>query len=267
MRNHAKPSTGQGLRVLKPDDEFQFDCHKGLNCFTQCCRNVNIFLTPYDILRMKNALGFSSEQFLKEYTHTFIAENGLPAVSLKMADDEARSCPFVSPDGCRIYEDRPWSCRIYPLQPESTQSTEKSGKEFYSIMDIPFCLGFQENKTSTVRQWLAEQGIPIYMEMEPYFKKITLNPFLKDKVIENPKIQQMYYMACYDLDRFRRFVFDSSFLNQFETDPEEIEQIKEDDVALYKFAMKWLEYGLIGQRAFKVRPEVMATKKQALGLK
>jgi len=134
-------------------------------------------------------------------------------------------------------------------------------------MDIPFCLGFQENKTSTVRQWLAEQGIPIYMEMEPYFKKITLNPFLKDKVIENPKIQQMYYMACYDLDRFRRFVFDSSFLNQFETDPEEIEQIKEDDVALYKFAMKWLEYGLIGQRAFKVRPEVMATKKQALGLK
>ncbi len=94
-----------------------------------------------------------------------------------------------------------------------------------------------------------------------------MNPFLKDKVIENPKIQQMYYMACYDLDRFRRFVFDSSFLNQFETDPEEIEQIKEDDVALYKFAMKWLEYGLIGQRAFKVKPEVMAAKKQALGLK
>ncbi|MFO7839950.1 MAG: YkgJ family cysteine cluster protein [Desulfosalsimonadaceae bacterium] len=255
-----------GLTVLRPGDRFQFDCHAGLSCFTRCCRDITIFLTPYDILRIKNALGISSEVFLAEYTHALIGENGMPLVALKMRDDEAKSCPFVTPQGCSIYSDRPWSCRIYPLQPESTKTTEKAGRQYYSVMDVPFCMGFSEKKVTTVRQWMEDQGVFTYMEMEKFFKKITRNPFLSDKVIENPKIQQMIYMACYDLDRFRRFVFESSFLDQFETDPGEVEKIRTDDEALFKFAMKWLEYGLIGQQGLKVKPEVMAAKKNALGM-
>ena len=39
----------QGLTVLTPDNDLRFECHEGLDCFTRCCRNVTIVLTPYDI--------------------------------------------------------------------------------------------------------------------------------------------------------------------------------------------------------------------------
>ena len=213
---------------------------------------------------MKNALKITSEDFLPTHTATLIGDSGLPVVALKMRDDEKKSCPFVTHGGCKIYEDRPWACRIYPLKPESSEITEKSGKEYYSVMDVSFCLGLAEDKLMTVASWKTGQGIPFYLEMEKPFKKITMNKSLSDKKIINKKIQEMYYMACYDLDRFRRFVFESKFLETFEVDTETVEKIKHDDIELYKFAMRWLEYGLLGQHVLKVKPDVMEAKKQEL---
>ena len=267
MKKSGRPLEKRGLSVLSVDDNFRFACHHGLACFTRCCRDITIFLTPYDIIRMKNALKMSSEDFLPAYTATLISDSGLPVVVLKMGDDKEKSCPFVTPGGCTIYEDRPWPCRIYPLQPESTKITEKSEKEYYSVMDVPFCLGLSEDKMLTVKKWKEEQGIPIYREMENLFKKITMNEFLNDKKIINKKIQEMYYMACYDLDRFRRFVFESKFFDLFEVDPETVEKIKHDEIELHKFAMRWLEYGLLGQHVLKVKPDVMEAKKQELNIK
>lgn len=256
-----------GLTVLKPVDKFRFSCNEGVDCFTRCCRDITIFLTPYDIIRLKNGLNLSSEEFLEAYTVALISEDsGLPMVALKMGDDPDKSCPFVTPQGCTIYPDRPWSCRIYPLQPESTKITEQKGKEYYSVMDVPFCLGFAEDKVTTVADWIEEQGIPVYKEMEALFKTITMNPALAAHKITNKKLQEMFYMACYDLDRFRRFVFESKFLEMFELEAETLEKIKTDDVELFKFAIKWLEYGLIGQHVLKVRPEVLEAKKQEFGI-
>jgi len=250
----------QGLTVLKPEDSFRFNCHAGLKCFTQCCRDITIFLTPFDILQLKSDLGISSESFLQQYTVKLIGDSGLPIVLLKMCDDEAKSCPFVTSRGCRVYAHRPWACRIYPLQPESTNITEKKHKVFFSVMDIPFCLGLLEENISTVEAWQAAQGIPIYEEMEKLFKKITMNEFLAEKKIDNRKIQEMFYMAAYDQDRFRRFIFESTFLDRFEIEPGEIAKIKHDDTALYRFAMKWLQYGLIGQEVLQVKSTAMTLK-------
>jgi hypothetical protein len=78
----------RGLTVLSPEDGFRFVCRPGLECFTRCCRDITIFLTPYDILRMKNALHMSSGDFLARHTVTMIGDNGLPVVVLKMQDDD-----------------------------------------------------------------------------------------------------------------------------------------------------------------------------------
>jgi Fe-S-cluster containining protein len=266
MENASKQPQRGGLTVLRPDDAFRFACHRGLDCYTRCCRDITIFLTPYDIIRMKSALNISSEEFLEKYTLTIIGEAGLPVVLLRMGDDEQKSCPFVTPTGCTIYPDRPWPCRIYPLKPESTKITEKKGREYYSVMDLPFCQGLREQRATPVEQWIEEQGIPIYREMEKLFKKITLNEHLNAQKITNPKIQEMFRMASYDLDRFRRFVFESKFLELFDVAPERAEQMKTDDVELFKFAMTWLEYGLIGKHVLKLKPEVVEAKKQELGV-
>jgi Fe-S-cluster containining protein len=267
MAKANTPTKKSGLTVLRPPDKFRFSCNEGVDCFTRCCRDITIFLTPYDVIRLKNGLKMSSEDFLETYTVTLISEDsGLPLVALKMSDDPDKSCPFVTPQGCTIYPDRPWSCRIYPLQPESTKITESKGKEYYSVMDVPFCLGFAEDTVSTVAEWIKGQGIPVYKEMEALFKKITMNPVLAEHKITNKKLQEMFYMACYDLDRFRRFVFESKFLETFELDAETLEKIRTDDVELFKLAVKWLEYGLIGQHVLKVRPDVIEAKKQEFGI-
>jgi Fe-S-cluster containining protein len=98
------------------DNRFKFRCHKGVDCFTKCCRGINIVLTPYDIIRLKNRLQLSSEEFIALYTDVQLLEKtDLPVVTLKLLDDEQQSCPFVRDDGCIIYEDRPTTCRYYPL--------------------------------------------------------------------------------------------------------------------------------------------------------
>ena len=257
---------GKGLTVLKSEDVFRFNCNENVDCFTRCCRDITVFLTPYDVLRMKTALHLSSGEFLAAHTATLIGDTGLPVVVLKMLDNDEKSCPFVKSSGCMIYPDRPWSCRIYPLQPESTPLTEKAGKVFYSIMDVPFCLGLKADKTLSLSKYIEEQGIPVYMEMETLFKKISTNNRLLKEKVTNKKIQEMYFMACYDLDRFRRFVLESTFLDRFDIDPQTVAEIKSDDVALYRFSIKWLEYGLLAQDVMKVKPDAMAAQKAELGI-
>ena len=53
---------------LKLDDCFKFECRPGIACFNKCCGDVNIFLSPYDVLRLKNQLGMSSGDFLDKHT-------------------------------------------------------------------------------------------------------------------------------------------------------------------------------------------------------
>ncbi len=103
------------MQLLEREDVFQFACTKQVSCFNACCRDLNQFLTPYDLLRLKNRLKVSSSQFLKQYTTCRSGpETGLPVVSLKPQTAPELRCPFVTPDGCHVYADRPSSCRTYP---------------------------------------------------------------------------------------------------------------------------------------------------------
>jgi Fe-S-cluster containining protein len=117
---------------LNEKSEFRFACHPGVPCFNDCCGDVNIFLTPYDIIRLKNNLGIPSGEFLSEYTVSPFDKNlKYPVILLKMNDDEKKSCPFVGENGCGVYEDRPWACRMYPLglaSPKSRRDSVRASK-------------------------------------------------------------------------------------------------------------------------------------------
>jgi len=247
------------------NDKFRFSCRKGLSCFTQCCADVNIFLTPYDILRMKKRLKISSEEFLARYTLVpFSDKQQLPVVVLKMSDTEDKRCPFVTSEGCTIYEDRPWSCRMYPLGLASPKEGACAGEQkFYFLMQESHCLGFGEDKEWAVKQWLDDQGISIYDEMGEFFKEITLHNYF-NRVSLDPEKMEMYYMACYDLDKFRRFVFESKFFQYYDVDPEIVDRIRADDVELMKFAFQWLRFAMASEPTIKIRGEVLESRKQEL---
>ena len=252
---------------LTEKDKFRFSCHRDLDCFTQCCADVNIFLTPYDVLRMKNSLKLSSEEFLAKYTLVpFNREQKMPVVVLKMREDKDKRCPFVSPDGCTIYEDRPWSCRMYPLGFASPKKEGRSGKtEFYFLMEEGNCKGFLDGAELSIGQWLEDQGILEYNAMGEIFKDITLHDFFRKGGDLNPEKMEMFYMACYNLDKFRRFVFESKFLSYFEIDGELAEKIRTDDVELMKFGFKWLRFSLFGEPFAKIREDVLDRKRKSTG--
>jgi len=246
---------------------FEFKCHPGVTCFTKCCRGINIILTPYDIIRLKDRLELSSEEFLALYTEPQILEKtDLPVVTLKVLGDGDESCPFVREDGCIVYEDRPTTCRYYPLGVASLSHKENEntdGEEFYFFVHEPHCLGFEEEKTWTVRDWRRDQGVDIHDEINAGWtdlivRKRSFPPNIK--MTEQSK--KLFFMVSYNVDKFREFVFESSFLDRYQVDKATVERIREDEIALLEFGMKWLTSVLFNQDMFQMKEGAEQSIKQ-----
>lgn len=233
--------------TLGLDDIFPFDCRKDLDCFNRCCRDINLFLTPYDIIRLKNNLGFSSRKFLDTYTTTiYMEEVGHPLVVMKMMGDEKR-CPFSSPDGCRVYPDRPWSCRTFPLEPCVGKAGDgRPLTPMYSVVKRPFCLGFNKNSTLTVRAWLERQGTAVYEEMNDLWSQVTLSERFPAGGLDRRGIQ-MFFLASYSLDEFSVLASGQGFLETYSLKNDEIRPILRDEISLYAFACRWLRVALLGE--------------------
>jgi len=251
---------------LSEDSTFNFRCHRGVPCFNECCGDVNIFLTPYDIIRLKTNLGISSEDFLKKYTLTPFDKNlKFPVLLLKMEENDKKSCPFVREEGCSVYSDRPWACRMYPLgQASPGEGSGELDKPFYFLLKETVCKGFDEDNPMTVSDWLKDQGINDYNEMGEYFKDLTLHRFFQEGGKLTPEKLEMFFMVCYNIDKFHQFLFGSSFFEKFEVDEARRKKMKEDDVELLKFGYEWLRFALFGEEAMKVKNKVLEAKKQEL---
>ena len=237
--------------ALSVNDTFNFKCGPESPCFTRCCRNVTIFLTPYDVIRLKKRLGISSTEFLDKYTVTLkIGDKVVPLLVLKMGEDQEQRCQLVTEKGCSVYEDRPWSCRMYPLD-------QRSSASFTFIAESTTCKGLEDAHTYKVSDYLVDQGILIYKEMEELFEEITSHPNVHQLDIDNETIAQMLHMALYDIDRFRDFVFKSDLLKRFDIDETTLHTIENNDVELMKFGFKWIKFGLFGDPFYKLREDVL----------
>ncbi|MBI4697643.1 MAG: YkgJ family cysteine cluster protein [Nitrospirae bacterium] len=246
---------------LSIDSKFKFRCHKGIKCFTKCCNSIDILLTPYDILRMKKRLGLTSGEFLSVYTNLRIDEKStLPQVILQMNNDEAMTCPFVTSDGCKIYEDRPANCRYYPIGQATLRKEGEKGpenEEFYFFIKEPHCYGYDENKGWTVESWRIDQEVDLYDEMNREWKATQLRKVSPGHPALDAKQQNQIYLASYDLDSFRRFIFESRFLDIFDLGNDLIEKIKTDEVELMKFGFEYIKYIMLIEQTLKPQKGVI----------
>lgn len=244
---------------LGPDSRFKFACHKAVPCFTQCCRGINITLTPYDIIRLKNRLGLPSDQFLAIYTQPQILEKtDLPMITLKMMDDGRQSCPFVRDnEGCIVYADRPTTCRYYPLGVASLSHKEESDDEgFYFFVHEPHCKGFEEDQEWTVSEWRKDQGVDRHDDINASWTDLVVRKrSFPPNIKFTDQAKQIFFMVSYNIDRFREFVFESSFLQRYDIDAETVARIKDDEIALLEFGIAWLKDALFKEKRFKVRED------------
>ena len=250
------PTTGfHAGQILSDTDTFTFACHPGVPCYTRCCRGADMYLYPYDVIRLKNRLGMDSDAFLERHTESALRDNPhFPSVMLKMSDVDNGACPFLNDAGCSVYEDRPFSCRAYPIE-RGVGRTGAGGRkiDFYTIARHDHCKGHGEKTIWTVGAWLADQGVADYnaandlwVDVDSLFRK---NPW-GERGLASPAFG-MAFMACYNVDRFRRFVFESTFLSRFEVALERLAQIKSDDAALMHFGFDWVRFLLTGAGTLK----------------
>jgi len=230
---------------VKEEDRFAFQCHSGLDCFTLCCRNLNLFLSPYDVLRLKTCLNMSSEAFLESHTDIVLREsNYFPEVLLRMAENEERTCPFLTGSGCTVYSDRPDTCRTFPLE-QGILFEGSSGRatDVYFFKPPDFCLGQHASQEWTSKSWANDQEAVFYHEMTAKWSEVKAlfqsDPWGPEGPY-GPK-GKMAFMATYNLDTFRDFVFHSTFLKRYKVTAEILSKIKEDDVALMRFGFGWVK--------------------------
>lgn len=227
-------------------DRFNFDCHPGVSCFTFCCKNVDLTLYPYDLIRLKNALSFDSEEFVRKHTFLIKGENPFfPTVKLKLDDSEEKGCPFLSESGCSVYLDRPSACRTYPLE-RGVMGSDTGGKieEIYFLTHHQYCKGHHEEKSVDARSWVRSQQLIDYNSMNTLWAEIDVlfrtNPWKGEG--SGGEKQQLAFMVCYNIDGFRRFCGQHNLLKQFRLSKDFKNRITKEDSELQKFGFEWLKY-------------------------
>ncbi len=265
-------------KKLTLDSRIKFRCHPGVRCFTACCGGIKIILTPYDILQLTKRLDIPPYEFLHTYTEpTYLEKTDMPGVMIKLREEDNK-CPFVTPEGCTVYTDRPSACRYYPVgmadfheggsrDEDGNENDIKEEKFFFTVRE-DHCKGFEEDKEWTVREWRVDQGVDVRDEMNKEWLRLVMRRKsygLQASLSEQAK--RMFFMASTDLATFRKFVFESSFLETYETDEETIERIREDDVELMHFSFKYLAATLFGAQTMKVKDEKIKAKVAEMKLK
>ncbi len=227
---------------------MEFSCSPENECFNDCCRDLHQTLTPYDILRLRKNLGMTSQAFIKKYTSLHLGpESGLPVLGFKPNPETGHACPFVTPKGCSVYNDRPASCRMYPLARAVARSRE-TGKnsEFYALIEEPHCKGFGKRICGTVGEWLDGQDVKSHNEQnDKLMSLISLKNRILPGKLEGAQAD-IFYLGLYDLDEFRLQISNKKILENTKVPNAVLEKILTDDDALLDFGISWVSFALFG---------------------
>jgi len=202
----SQSSLPQQIRRLTPGESFRFRCHPGVACFNECCRELELALTPYDVLNLKQALGLRSDLFLEQYAVIETTAGQVPRVYLGMRDDGRASCPFVAPQGCSVYHHRPGACRTYPIGRGAFQIASGEIKEIHVLLSEPHCQGFAEDQHQEVPSWEEEQGLAPFKRYNDKLIAILQHQRIKAGMQLTAEQQRLFLLALYDLDAFRDYL-------------------------------------------------------------
>ncbi|HTY04129.1 MAG TPA: YkgJ family cysteine cluster protein [Rhodocyclaceae bacterium] len=244
--------------MVGPEHVIQFSCHKGIGCWNACCSNIDISLTPYDVIRLKKRLGITSTQFLRDYTVPYEMEkDGIAGVKFRPVDN-GTACRFMKPEGCSVYEDRPTACRYYPVALLSMRKQDEyTDTNSYALVKEDHCKGHEVNRPVTIADYRKEQGVEEYDDFARGWRQLVLKKKSAGPAIGAPslKSRQLFFMACYDVDTFRDFVSSESFGKLFKLGDDEKAMLMADDVELMQFAFRFLKQVLFGENTIALDDE------------
>jgi Fe-S-cluster containining protein len=254
------PDTPVVPNQLEGDAVIQFRCHKDIDCFNACCKNIDIMLTPYDIVRLKTRLGITSTEFLREYTEPFEFGKGSVGGVKYKPKEGTNECQFVTEEGCSVYEDRPTACRYYPVGLLSTRRQDENfDRASYALVQEDHCHGHFEDSKLTIDEYRIEQGLEEYDEHGRAWRQLILKVKSAGPAIGNMSKTSLtfFFMACYDLDRFREFVRSSGFSTTYDIDQAALDELLSDEMALLRFGDRMIRQIMYGEETIALRGDAL----------
>lgn len=245
-------------QTIEGSATIQFRCHKGIDCFNACCKNIDISLTPYDVVRMKRRLGMTSTDFLVKYTFPYEMEkDGIAGIKLKPVEN-GTACQFMTDEGCSIYEDRPTACRYYPVALLSLRrQDEYTDRTAYAVVKESHCHGHLEPRKLTVDEYRKEQGLEEYDEMGRGWRQLILKKKSSGPTVGKPsqRSRQLFFIASYDVDQFREFIKMPSFDDVYDLAPETKSKLMQDDTELMLFGQQFLRQVMFGEMSIPMKAD------------
>lgn len=224
---------------LGSEDSFEFSCHKGVSCFTECCRLLELILTPYDVLRLRRGTGLNSREVLDRYVIEEWEEGDIfPRFYLTMVDDGRASCVFVNDEGCTIYEARPGPCRAYPLGRAAIRKRNGEIDEHFVLMKEDHCKGFSEKTSQTPLSYSEDQGLKDYNHFNDAMAPLVQSDELRQGLFMPSKEQrELFTLALYDIDTFRSQLINGDHKVEEDNLPD-FNQCSDEELLL--FSINWL---------------------------
>ncbi len=221
---------------------FSFLCHKHIGCFTDCCRELELILTPYDVLRLRQATGLQSSELHQRYIiEEFGNDDRFPRFYLSMVDDGRASCVFVNDGGCSIYDHRPGACRTYPLGRGTVRDRDTGAvDERFIVLREPHCCGFEEKTVQTVQGFMNSQELEPYNRFNDLLTALTQHQRWAEGMRLTEIQVDLFRLALYDLDTFRTRLASGGSGLTISSPIAVPAEVFEDDEALLEFSMRYL---------------------------
>ena len=266
-KTHNLPFPGSPVvpQTFDGSKEIKFQCRKGIACWNACCSNIDISLTPYDILRLKRRFGIISGEFLQKYTVPYeMEQDSIAGVKLRHVAN-GTACQFMTAEGCSVYADRPTACRYYPVALLSMRrQDEYTDRDSYALVKEEHCLGHNEPRQITIDDYRKEQGVVEYDELARGWRQLILKKKSSGPSVGKPsrRSRELFFMVCYDLDRFRSFVVSEGFGELYDLNTEETIEILGDDTELMLFGFRFLKQVLYGENTIPLKKDAAEKRQQ-----
>lgn len=241
--------TETDLPRMAKDATFRFECGPDAPCFNKCCRDLEMPLTPRDVLGLRRALGESGKTILQTFAAARrIPETGFPLPYLRMIPGPENECPFLSPAGCSVYDERPGACRAYPLGRGASVGRDGVNERVFLVAGSA-CLGFGSGPEYTSDSWFAAQDMRSRNYFNDRFMRLMSLIAAGDAPLDS-RLASLALLCLYQPEDFRRLIKKMKIFERVNLDEGKKELILGDslaaDEACLDFAFDWLELSIFG---------------------
>jgi hypothetical protein len=134
---------------------------------------------------------------------------------------------------------------------------ESTDRQLYAIVREDHCLGHREPRSRSIDEYRAEQGLPEYDDAAHGWRQLILKKKSSGPTVGKPSRRslELFFMACYDVDRLRAFVASDGFAEVYDLPPDEMRAVLEDDVRLLQFGFRLLRQVLFGEDTIPLNAE------------